>query len=167
MIREPEAGEADVMEFTVSLYQLGLFFFFVTLFIVVLLIGAAALYLIITLRNFNMLTQRIDMLVDMNEKSITEGIALLPILVQNINDLSLGLKASVMEVETMLGVLGDNLTQIVSSSGSSTGGLAGYAAIASDAFRIVTSLFSKNPVSKAPYKPARKATVRRPFFRKT
>jgi|LSQX01.2.fsa_nt_gb predicted PurR-regulated permease PerM len=101
----------------------------------------AAIIIIITFININKLVKRVDKLVKNNDDSINKTVKVLPEVVNNVNDVSLGLKKGIDKATGTIEVIEDSLCETVTAVSAGTEGFFDFISIAGEVVKAVLKIF--------------------------
>ena len=124
------------MNITITLEELGFFI----LFLLVLGVGA---YLVVTLKNLNGLVKDIRDLLDANRKNIDQSLANLPVITENLNEASFGVKRGVNQTEAVIEQVSDNVGDTMIAVHKTADSISTYSIIVTEVIKAVMDLFSK------------------------
>jgi methyl-accepting chemotaxis protein len=124
------------MNITITLEELGFFI----LFLLVLGVGA---YLVATLKNLNGLVGEIRELLDANRKNIDQTLANLPVITENLNEASFGVKRGVNQTEGVIEQVSANVGDTLIAVNKTADSISTYSILVTEIVKAVMDLFSK------------------------
>jgi methyl-accepting chemotaxis protein len=124
------------MNITITLEDLGFFI----LFLLALGIGV---YLAVTLKNLNGLVKEIRDLIGANRKNIDQSLANLPVITENLNEASFGVKRGVNQTEEVIEQVSANVGETMIAVHKTADSISTYSIIVTEIVKSVMDLFSK------------------------
>ncbi|MFZ5990019.1 MAG: hypothetical protein ACOYWZ_23225 [Bacillota bacterium] len=105
-------------------------------------LGTAALVvLIITFININRLVKRVNKLVEKNEDNINRTVTTMPEAINNVNEVSLGIKRGIDKAGAAMETLESSICETVTAVSEGTEGFFDFVSIAGEVLKAVLSIF--------------------------
>jgi methyl-accepting chemotaxis protein len=124
------------MNITITLEDLGFFILF-------LLALGVGVYLAVTLKNLNGLVKEIRDLLGANRKNIDQSLANLPVITENLNEASFGVKRGVNQTEEVIEQVSANVGETMIAVHKTADSISTYSIIVTEIVKSVMDLFSK------------------------
>jgi methyl-accepting chemotaxis protein len=124
------------MNITITLEDLGFFILF-------LLALGVGVYLAVTLKNLNGLVKEIRDLLGANRKNIDQSLANLPVITENLNEASFGVKRGVNQTEEVIEQVSANVGETMIAVHKTADNISTYSIIVTEIVKSVMDLFSK------------------------
>jgi hypothetical protein len=124
------------MNITITLEELGYFILF-------LLALGVGVYLIVTLNNLNGLVKEVRARLDANRQHIDQSLAHLPVITENINDASFGVKRGVEQTEAMIDQVNANMGDTLVAVHKTADSISTYSILVTEIIKSVMDIFSK------------------------
>lgn len=125
----------DVINF--FMYLLGAF---------ALIVGIiAGVIVVATFLSLNRLIKRVDKLVEKNDEHINKTVNVIPELVKNANDVSIGLKQGIDKANNTIETIGDSICETVTTVSEGTEGFFDFVSIAGEVIKVLLKVF---PIGK-------------------
>ncbi|NLD50891.1 MAG: hypothetical protein GX660_27430 [Clostridiaceae bacterium] len=111
-----------------------------------LIVGIIAVVIVIvTFLNLNRLVKRVDKLVEKNDDHINKTVNVMPELVKNANEVSIGLKQGIDKANNTIETIGDSICETVTTVSEGTEGFFDFVSIAAEVVKALLNIF---PVGK-------------------
>lgn len=124
------------MNITISLVDLA----YTLLFLLVLGVG---FYLFVTLKNLNGLLSEVRGLLEENRQNIDQSLTHLPVITENLNEASFGIKNGVQQAEAVLDQVSDNVSDAMVTVNKTADTLSTYSVIVTEVVKSLAKVIWK------------------------